>query len=98
MKKMLALLLASVMAAGMLTGCAGIPVALEAPGAVETPVKEEVTVADGTAVKTGLSVVASQSAENASAEANGTIITDVSVIAVTVDDSGVIDSCVIDAV
>lgn len=98
MKKILALLLASAMAAGILTGCAGVPVALEAPGSVEEPVKEEVTVADGTAVKTGLSVVASQSAENASAEANGTITTDVSVIAVTVDDSGVIDSCVIDAV
>ena len=98
MKKISALLLASVMMAGMLTGCTGVPVAIDMQKPSDEPVKEEVVAADGTALKTGLSVVASQSAEGASAEANGTVATDVSVIAVTVDDNGVIDSCVIDAV
>ena len=93
MRKLLAFLLTLAMVTGMLSGCAGVPVAVEKP---QGNVKEEV--AAGEAVKTGLYVSASLSAENAAEEANGTTTTDISIIAVTVNDSGVIESCAIDAI
>ena len=95
MRKLLAFLLTLAMVTGMLSGCAGVPVAIEGP---HGNVKEEVAAVDGEAVKTGLYVSASLSAENAAAEANGTTTTDISIIAVTVNDSGVIESCAIDAI
>ena len=96
MKKILAFVLTLAMTAGMLSGCAGVPVAVTEP---QDAVKEEVAATvDGEAVKTGLYVNASLSAENATAEADGTAATDISVIAVTVSDSGVIESCAIDAI
>ena len=95
MRKLLAFLLTLAMVTGMLSGCAGVPVAIEGPLG---NVKEEVAAVDGEAVKTGLYVSASLSAENATAEADGTTTTDISIIAVTVSDSGVIESCSIDAI
>ena len=95
MKKLLAIFLTLAMSAGLLSGCAGVPVAIENP---QGNVKEEVAAVDGEAVKTGLYVSASLSAENATAEADGNTITDISIIAVTVSDSGVIESCSIDAI
>ena len=94
MRKLLAFLLTLAMVTGMLSGCAGVPVAVEKP---QGNVKEEMAAA-GEAVKTGLYVSASLSAENAAEEANGTTTTDISIIAVTVNDSGVIESCAIDAI
>jgi hypothetical protein len=50
-------------------------------------------------VKTGLSFVTSTtSSAAASAEGDGVAQSDISLVAVTVDDNGVIDSCIIDAV
>ena len=99
MKKILAFVLTMAMAASMLVGCTGTIVVIENPtGNVET--KEEVEVAETTegAVKTGLAVSAGLSGESATTEANGVATTDISLVAVTVNDNGVIESCAIDAV
>ena len=90
MKKIIAMLLTLAMTVGVLSGCAGVPVA------IESQKKEEV--AGENALKTGLSVVTTLEVANASAEADGNATTNISIIAVTVDDSGVIESCAIDAV
>ena len=96
MKKILAIVLTFVMTTALLTGCTGVPVAVEQ---LQDTVKEEVAeTVDGDAVKTGLYVSASLSAENVTEEADGSATADISIIAVTVSDSGVIDSCEIDAV
>ena len=66
MKKLLAFVLTLAMVTGMLSGCAGVPVAVEGPLGT---VKEEVAAAiSGEAVKTGLYVSSSLSAENATAD------------------------------
>lgn len=96
MRKWIAFVLTLAMSAGVLTGCAGVPVVMENQiGNVE---KTEMAQTTEGAVKTGLSVIASQSGQGASAQAEGTVSTDISLVAVTVSDSGVIESCVIDAV
>lgn len=96
MRKWIAFVLTLAMSAGVLTGCAGVPVVMEnQTGNVE---KTEMAQTTEGAVKTGLSVIASQSGQGASAQAEGTVSTDISLVAVTVSDSGVIESCVIDAV
>ena len=96
MKKILAIVLTFVMTTALLTGCTGVPVAVEQ---LQDTVKEEVAeTVDGDAVKTGLYVSASLSAENVTEEADGSATADISIIAVTVSDSGVIESCEIDAV
>ena len=95
MKKLLAIVLTLAMTTILMSGCAGVPVAVEPQQDVKEETAETV---DGDAVKTGLYVSANLSAENASAEAGGNVTTDISIIAVTVSDSGVIESCEIDAV
>ena len=98
MKKLLAFILTMAMTASMLVGCTGTIVVIENPTEnVENVETEMVEVTEG-AVKTGLSVIANLSGEAASAEANGVVTTDISLVAVTVNDNGVIESCVIDAV
>ena len=87
----------------LLTACAPTVVVLqEAPQqtpAVSEPVQEDTPAAAEGAVKTGLSfVTTTTSSVSASAEGDGTAQSDISLVAVTVDDNGVIDSCVIDAV
>ena len=109
MKKTLALILTLTMLAALLAGCTGTTVvigeckcdencpiqATEAPAPVETPVEE---VAQG-ALKTGLSVSTKISESvSATADAAGAAKYDVTVAAVTVDDQGVIRSCVIDSI
>ena len=104
MRKALAFVLTLAMSASLLVGCTGTIVVVENPtGNVESTESvenvENVEAAEATegAVKTGLSVMASLSGENA-ADADGVVTTDISLVAVTVNDSGVIESCAIDAV
>ena len=96
MKKTIAMLLTLAMSVGMLSGCTGVPVAVENPK--NDTVKEETADTDSNSLKTGLSVAANLSVADASAEADGNAATDISIIAVTVSDSGVIESCSIDAI
>ena len=93
-----------------LAGCAGTPViymtncecptaapATEAPAVTAAPVAEEAPAAEG-AVKTGLYIGASAAdSKSATAEANGEAKYDVTVVAVTIDDAGVITDCIIDS-
>ena len=106
MKKLIALLLCCML---VLTGCAGTTVVVgectcppgshdtvetptEAPAATEAPVAME------GALKTGLAIVPALSGSNATAEENGKVSYDVTIVAVTVDENGVIASCKIDSV
>ena len=111
MKKLIALLLCCML---VLTGCAGTTVvvgectcppgshdAVETPteAATEAPVATEApAVSESAALKTGLAIVPALSGTNATAEENGKVSYDVTVVAVTVDEAGVIASCVIDSV
>ena len=71
------------------------PAATEAP-VTQTPVQE--VVAEGS-VKTGMALVTGLGkSASASAEANGKADYDVTIVAVTVDDNGVIQSCIIDGI
>ena len=104
MKKMLAFVLTMAMTASLLVGCTGPIVVIENPtGNAET--KENMEVAETTeveevtegAVKTGFAVSATMSGESAG-EKDGSTTTDVSLVAVTVTEAGVIESCSIDAI
>lgn len=79
-------------------GCAGKPATMN--DAVEEEQGTEIPVVPGEgAVKTGLSVTTSMSSsKSATAEAEGVIQTDVTLVAVTVNEEGVITACTIDAV
>lgn len=94
MKKIFGMLWILTAVSVFFTGCSGTPAALEKPA--EDIRKEEA--ADSDSLKTGLFVSAAQTTENAEEDSDGSVTTDISVIAVTVDDSGVIESCIIDAV
>ncbi|MBP3633769.1 MAG: hypothetical protein J6J43_04255 [Oscillospiraceae bacterium] len=95
--KPIALLLALVLALGMLTACAPTVVVLQEEALVSEddgiqPVTEG-------SVKTGLSFVTSTMAStSATEEEDGIAQSDISLVAVTVDENGVIDRCVIDSV
>ena len=62
-----------------------------------TPVETTAPVAEG-AVKTGLAIVASAGESKSAGDADGEAKYDASVVAVTVDDNGVIQSCIIDSI
>ena len=95
MKKSVAMLMAMVLALGLLAGCSGEPVS--APSAAATKPTE--VAGAPAAVKTGLYVGASVSdSKSAAAEENGQVKFDVTLVAVTVSDEGVIESCVIDSI
>ena len=95
MKKSVAILMAMVLALGLLAGCSGEPVS--APSAAATKPTE--VAGAPAAVKTGLYVGASVSdSKSAAAEENGQVKFDVTLVAVTVSDEGVIESCVIDSI
>ena len=105
MKKILALCLTIAMVATLFTGCTGTTVVIgectcpaEAHSAVtEKPTESVEITAD--LVKTGLSVSTNISKSvPATAEASGAAEYDVTLAAVTVDDNGVIRSCVIDSI
>ena len=84
MKRMLALLLTLTLALGLLAGC-GTTVVVAVPG--------------GVPVKTGLALLTSvSSSKDATADADGLAQADITVVAVTVGDDGIIYDCVIDSI
>ena len=105
--------LALVLVIALLTGCAGTPVVYytnctcptgahtETTPVETTPVEtapvETAPVAEG-AVKTGVAIVASAAESKSAGDADGEAKYDVTVVAVTVDDNGIIQSCVIDSI
>lgn len=107
--KKFSMILALALAVSLLAGCAGTPVVyytdctcptgshLETITEAATEATEAVAV-EG-AVKTGLAVITGVSESKAAADGeNGEAAYDVTLVAVTVDDNGVITSCAIDAV
>ena len=110
MKKILSLALACILMLGLFAGCAGTTVVISectCPEGHDTPdstepskpaVTEPMITGEG-AVKTGLSISTTVSdSTSATAEADGAVKYDITLAAVTVDDKGVIASCVIDAI
>lgn len=101
MKKNLAILLSMALVLALFSGCTGTtvvysPVVTEsessAPTEVVTPVAEG-------AVKTGLAIIPSiGESVSATAEAEGEAKYDVTVVAVTVTEDGIIESCIIDSI
>lgn len=99
MRKPIAMLLTPALALSLLAGCAGKPAAT-APAATEAPtVTEAATEAAAAPVKTGLYIGTDLSGSKAAtAEEGGQAKFDVTLVAVTVTDDGVIASCVIDTI
>ena len=102
MKKTLAFLLTFGMMTALFTGCAGTTVVV---GSCTCPtLSHDVVIAETEAagtgtLKTGLAMITDLSGSTSAAEGeNGQAKFDVTIAAVTVDDSGVIQSCIIDAV
>ena len=97
--KKLSLFLCICLVVGLLSGCVGTTVVYHETCTcpVETqPSQPQQT--DPTAVKTGLYIGTNISGSaNAAAEETGMADYDVTLVAVTVDDNGVITSCVIDS-
>ena len=82
-------------------GNAGTPTGAPDPAGEPGPTQEPDGQPGGetTAVKTGLAVLPSLSASaSASGEGDGAAQADILLVAVTVDDDGVIDSCIIDSI
>ncbi len=110
MKKQLAILMTLTLLAGLLSGCAGTTVVvgnctcptdahLDVPAETAAPTQgaAEAAPAEG-ALKTGLAIVTSLSdSVSATADAEGKAKYDVTIAAVTLDDAGVIRSCIIDS-
>ena len=96
MKKTIALILTLTMLTALLAGCTGITVVI---GECTCPTEPDRYVPAEGALKTGLSVsVNIADSASATAEAKGAAKYDITLAAVTVDDNGVIGSCVIDSV
>ena len=106
--KKFSMILALALAVSVLAGCAGTPVVYQtnctcptgshAETQPATEATTEVSPVEG-AVKTGLAVITGVSESKAAAgEENGEAKYDVTLVAVTVDDEGVITSCAIDSV
>ena len=112
MKKTLALLLTLAMSVSVFAGCSGTAVVekenpnTDASTEVATEVVADDTEVDGTSastsdpipVKTGLSVTTALSGTEPTADADGTAQADITIVAVTVDAEGKINSCVIDQI
>ena len=104
--------LALVLVIALLTGCAGTPVVYYTNCTCPTGSHTDVTPAETTpattpvetlpavegAVKTGVAIVASAAESKSAGDADGEAKYDVTVVAVTVDDNGVITDCVIDSI
>ena len=107
MKKLFSAVLAMTLAVTMLAGCTRQVVVVVSPdtqtpapvqsAAPATPAPSQTPSTTG-AVKTGLSMVTGISSSKDAGEADGVAQADIALVAVTVDDKGVIDSCVIDAI
>ena len=101
MKKQIAFSLALVLLVGLLAGCAGTPVVYYSnctcPTGSHAATPSEPALTEG-AVKTGLAIVTSiGKSVSATAEAEGKAEYDVTLVAVTVDDNGIITDCIIDS-
>lgn len=99
MKKRIAFCLSVLLLLSMLCGCAGTTVVYRTdctcPTAGSVPTPTETVPADpDTALKTGLAIVASTAKSENATHADY----DVTLVAVTVDDSNVIHSCIIDSI
>ena len=97
--KWITVILALLMSILLLAGCAPTIVVLQEAPREEKPAvsdTEKQEAAEGQ-VKTGISLVSTYTA-TAAGDADGLAQTDITVVAVTVDENGVIDRCVIDAV
>lgn len=108
--KKIPLILSLILIVSLLAGCAGTPVVYytdctcpaNAHTVVETPatpeVKPEAPAVEG-ALKTGLYISTSvKDSKSATADADGEAKYDVTMVAVLVDDSGVIQDCIIDGI
>ncbi|MEE1036564.1 MAG: hypothetical protein U0L15_05560 [Oscillospiraceae bacterium] len=105
--KKLSLILTIALVVSLLAGCAGTPVVYysdctcptgshdvpAAPAATEAPVVSEGAVKTGLYIATGIG-----DSKSATAEENGEAKYDVTMVAVLVDDNGVITDCVIDGI
>ena len=106
MKKTLAILLTLALSVSVLAGCSGTAVVEKEKESTETVVATEGTEVDSTAsstsearpVKTGLSITTALSGSDATADEEGKAQADITIVAVTVDEDGVINSCAIDAI
>ena len=106
--------LALVLVIALLTGCAGTPVVYYSDCTCPTGAHTETTLVETTtpvettapvageivegALKTGVAIIASAGESKSAGDADGEAKYDVSVVAVTVDDNGVIQSCIIDSI
>ncbi len=109
MKKQIKRLLALGLAAGLLTACGNTPVVqydgsvndtqqqVEAEKEAENKT-ETAQVVDGDAVKTGVSIQTTLEGENAGAQGDGYAKSNISIVAVTVGEDGIIDDCTIDGI
>ena len=96
MKRLPAIALSLALSLGLLAGC-GTTAVVAVPG--PPPAGGPPRGASGEAVKTGLSLLTSVgSSTSASAEGDGLAQADITLVAVTVGEDGVIDDCVIDAI
>lgn len=104
--KKIPLILSLILIISLLAGCAGTPVVYytdctcpaDVHTVVDTPVTPEVPVADG-ALKTGLYIGTSvKDSKSAAADADGEAKYDVTMVAVLVDENGVIQDCIIDGI
>ena len=106
MKRKLALILAGLLVLSLLSGCAGTIVVVENctcptedQTVVEAPTAAPEVQPSGDGLKTGLAILSGISkSASATADANGKAEYDVTVVAVTVDEQGLIHSCVIDSI
>ena len=102
MKKYISLLTVTLLVIAMLTGCMGTPVVIQdctcpSEGGA-TSDEPNIPVTEGS-VKTGLAVITTAAdSTSATADAAGAVKLDSTLVAVTVDDNGVINSCIIDSI
>ena len=102
MKKYISMLTVTLLVISLLTGCMGTPVVIQdctcpSEGGA-TADEPNIPVTEGS-VKTGLAVITTAAdSTSATADAAGAVKLDSTVVAVTVDDNGVINACMIDSI
>ena len=102
MKKYISLLTVTLLVVALLTGCMGTPVVVQdctCPSEGGATSDEPTAPVTEGSVKTGLAVITTAAdSTSATADAAGAVKLDSTVVAVTVDNNGVINSCIIDSV